>query len=394
MKNILLALLIMIVFQQCSFKAKNVLMVPRLEERGVVKVYFDREGFVYPPEAHVTPHYFYLQHIRNEKRRQSNPAFATLEYAMRENDSLNQAYLRQRHGLQGVDSVRFFIRLQNILRKNLANQIQQQLQQANSKHVVVLIHGFNDPNPDAYYFSLRRSIQQFVKQPIVFVEVYWDGLTSLGSNPIVAGIWGKAQINSAKVGLGLRQLLQQIDPGVKLTLLTHSLGASVACHTLFNPQKWPKQFQEKLEEDYKSNAIATPRSSQICLAMLAPAISGTQVMDDILRTVPEKNQAGFRKIVIGYNKYDYAVSKGGLFAKSFGNTALGANAGDEVEKTEKLIKQLDPSVQCRSIDFSYMRSIDGLDKKQARQLRQKEHSILFYQQNAQFPQFLKAVFEN
>jgi hypothetical protein len=71
---------VVLFFNGCSFKAKNVLMVPRLEEPGIIKLYFDREGYLYPPEAHVTPHYFYLLHQKGATKNQNNPAFATIEY--------------------------------------------------------------------------------------------------------------------------------------------------------------------------------------------------------------------------------------------------------------------------------------------------------------------------
>jgi hypothetical protein len=369
-------------------------MVPRLDEPAVVKLYLDREGYLYPPEAHVTPHYFYLQHQRGVKHNQNNPEFATIEYALKKNDSLTTAFIRQRYGLQGTDSVRFFIRLQNSLRRNVLNRINNSVQQSGSKQVVVLIHGFNDPSPDAYYFSLRRAIAEHLKFNPTFVEVYWDGLTSLGFNPAVAGIWGKARINSAKVGLGLRQVLNGLDPGVQLTIITHSLGASVAAHTLFNPVKWPTEFQEKLEVEYQSGSIPTPVCQTIQLGMLAPAISGTQVFDDVLNTVPREKKPRLKKIVVGYNHYDYAVTKGGFMAKAFGNTALGADAANEVKKTFDTIQQQSKEILCKSIDFSYSVKLgkDTLPRKTLRKLRQSEHAILFYQQNVHFPEFLNALF--
>ncbi|MCA6480080.1 MAG: hypothetical protein IM557_05720, partial [Chitinophagaceae bacterium] len=147
---ILAGSIVCIVFSACGFKARNVLMVPRIDEPGVVKLYYDREGYLYPPEAHVTPHYFYLLHHRNVSRDQSNPEFATIEYALRRNDSLNNVFIHQRYNLALSDTTeRFFIRLQRILRQQAIEKVKQAMNKLSATEVVILIHGFNDPAPDA-----------------------------------------------------------------------------------------------------------------------------------------------------------------------------------------------------------------------------------------------------
>jgi hypothetical protein len=381
----------------CGFKARNVLMVPRMDETGVIKLYYDREGYLYPPEAHVTPHYFYLLHQRGATKSQDNPEFATIEYALRKNDSLNNAYIRQRYNVSEADtSERFFIRLQNVLRKNAVERVNEMLKKRSTNDLVILIHGFNDPDPDAYYFSLRRNINAYLQHPPAYIEVYWDGLTAQGSGTAAPFIWQRARLNSAKVGLGLRSLLEGVDKNVRLTFLTHSLGASVATHTLFNPDVWPQQFQEKLERNYQSTEIPTPAHTNILLGMLAPAISGTEIFDDIQNTVPERAKLNLKKVVIGFNRYDYAVTKGGLFPKMFGNTALGADARGEVEKTERIIQERMPGTACRAIDFSYALPDSvriRLDKKAVKSYRQSEHAILFYQNNPHFDSFLDSLFD-
>lgn len=395
---LLSAIIVSIVFCACGFKARNVLMVPRIDEPGVVKLYYDREGYLYPPEAHVTPHYFYLLHHRQVNRSQSNPEFATIEYALRKNDSLNNVFIHQRYNLALSDTTeRFFIRLQRILLQQAVEKVKQAMSKLSASEVVILIHGFNDPAPDAYYFSLRRSLNSFLAKPPVYVEVFWDGLTDLGSGTATPFIWQKARLNSAKVGLGLRSLLKGLDNDTKITFLTHSLGASVATHALFNPTIWPKDFQEKLETDYQSSIISTPVQKQIQIGMLAPAISGTEIFAGIDNTVPAGQRLQLKRVVIGYNHYDYAVTKGGLFPKMFGNTALGADAGGEVEKTTRIIQEKIPDIFCRAIDFSFSLP-DSLkskmNKKTMRTFRQSEHAILFYQNNPNFSNFLYSLFGN
>jgi hypothetical protein len=385
-----------LLFCACTFKARNVLMVPRIEEPGIIKIYLDREGYLYPPEAHVTPHYFYLLHQKSAKKNQNNPEYATVQYAVRKNDSLTKAYIRQRYNMPETDtSARYFMTLESTLRKLTLNKINTTIQNSNNKELVVLIHGFNDPEPDSYYYSLRRTINGYLGKTPTYIEVYWDGLTSLGSNPAVAGIWQNARLNSAKVGLGLRNILKGLPSNINLTIITHSLGASVATHLLFNPQVWPKKFQESLESEYMSYSIPTPVCNVINVGMLAPAISGTTIFDDILNTIPEKKKSNIKKLVIGYNHFDYAVTKGGFFPRWFGNTALGADNRAEVKKTFKVVQSKIPSIKCTGVNFSYSSSpsiIDSLTRKERKKLRQSEHAILFYQRNSHFREFLDALF--
>jgi len=285
--------------------------------------------------------------------------------------------------------------LQNVLRSNAIDRVNEMLKKRSTNELVILIHGFNDPDPDAYYFSLRRNINAYLQHPPAYIEVYWDGLTALGSGTAAPFIWQRARLNSAKVGLGLRSLLEGVDKNVRLTFLTHSLGASVAAHTLFNPEVWPQQFQEKLEKNYQSTEIPTPAQSNILLGMLAPAISGTEIFDDIQHTVPERAKLNLKRVVVGFDRYDFAVTKGGLFPKMFGNTALGADAGGEVEKTRRIIQERMPEAKCEAVDFSYNLPDSvriRLDKKSLKKYRQSEHAILFYEGNPHFPIFLEALF--
>jgi hypothetical protein len=393
-----LSFFIILFFASCVFKAKNVLMIPRSDESGIIKLYYDREGELYPPDVHVTPYYFYLQQLKKSKTKQSNPEFATVESALTRYDSLSKDFVRKQYHLEDKDSIRLFRRLQNILQKNVILQMKKSMNEKKCKHLIFLIHGFNDPAPDAYYFSLRSDINAYTKEKPTYVEVYWDGLTSLGAHPALAGIWEYAQTNSAKVGLGIRKILNNIDTDTKITILTHSLGASVATHILFNPFTWPEKFQEKLEADYQSDKIPTPQQNDIRLGMLAPAIGGTDEFNFINNTVPTGTTTHLKILVVGYNHYDYAVTKGGLFPRWFGNTSFGADAKKEVSKTFDGLKQKAPDLKTVGIDFSYIKKIntDTLSKKAIKALkplRQYEHAILFYEKNEHFVDFLHALLQ-
>jgi len=60
------SLLFLVLFASCAVKTRQVLMVPRKEEAGVVKLYFDREGKLYPPDVRINPYYFYLEHLKKK----------------------------------------------------------------------------------------------------------------------------------------------------------------------------------------------------------------------------------------------------------------------------------------------------------------------------------------
>ena len=92
-----LSFFIILFFASCVFKAKNVLMIPRSDESGIIKLYYDREGELYPPDVHVTPYYFYLQQLKKSKTKQSNPEFATVESALTRYDSLSKDFVRKQY---------------------------------------------------------------------------------------------------------------------------------------------------------------------------------------------------------------------------------------------------------------------------------------------------------
>jgi len=380
----------------CVVKTRQVLQIPRKDEGGVIKLYFDREGALYPPDLRINPYYFYLEHLHKRKlTKYSNPEYATLETALTKYDSLSALAIRQQFKLYYRDTMRLFLRLQDAVRKNIIGDMERSLGQNNTKDLVVFIHGFNDPTPDAFYYSLRKNIEAHLQSKPVFVEVYWDGLTALGDNPVFTKIWSYAQSNSAKVGLGLRNIFNKINTNTRLTIVTHSLGASVATHALFNPGKWPDRFQEELEREYHSENIATPKQKDIRIGMLAPAIQGIKVFDHIDYTIPENTAPTITRVVIGYNHFDYAVTKGGLFASYFGSTALGADDKGEVAKTMAAIKDINPKIKTVGVDFSLTKKIDSLNTKKLQRkspYKQREHGLQFYQENEHFTDFLKALF--
>ena len=374
----------------CVIKQKNVLMIPRREEPGVVKLYFDKNGNLYPTDVHVTPYFFYLENIPGRKKRYSDD-YATIESALTKYDSISKFYVSQRYHLPVTDSIKLFKRLQALLKSNAVAKMEQSMRDNNQHQLIVLIHGFNDPTPDAYYFALRKSITEYTKTKPTFVEVYWDGLNALGDYTMLPAIWKYSQHNAAKVGLSLRNVLNAIDTNTQLVFITHSLGSSVATNALFNQTKWDKGFNEILKDKYQSEQIKTLPQKAILLGMIAPAISGVETFRDVNNTVPKDQPLKLNRVIIGYNHYDYAVTKGGLFPHWFGSTALGADADKEVGKTITILNNKNPDVKCDAINFSLSKL--GLnDIKKNKQYRQTDHSMIAYQNNEHFPDFLEQVF--
>jgi hypothetical protein len=94
----------------------------------------------------------------------------------------------------------------------------------------VLIHGFNHSYPEAHRAFKGTRQQVSIRYPgrkFAFLEVYWDGYYG---DPFA--IWPLAQCSSKWAGLGLRNLLRRLDPGIPLRVITHSRGAAVICSAL------------------------------------------------------------------------------------------------------------------------------------------------------------------
>ena len=118
----------------------------------------------------------------------------------------------------------------------------------------------------------------------------------------------------------------------RITIISHSLGAEVACNLLFN--------------DNENAGFATPKQNiEVCL--VAPAISKKKFKNYYNRNKENHfvDSDNYRLTVI-YNELDFVLSKTSKilgirisFSRIYGNTRLGCNCGNEAYELEKYFKK-------------------------------------------------------
>lgn len=342
----------------------NLAFIPEANCIENLKVYLDREGNLYPP--------FEIHSI--DKGRFWNP---NKHWGINGDTTskLKVYFDHQPEILENVcnqlDIEKDFDSLQNYLLQAYTKQINDEVAKGNK--IVFLIHGFNSKQKESEgsFNALKAELNK--KDNLSVVEVYWDGLSfSLG-----VGIWGAAQANSAFVGLGVWKLLNLISSNAEIVLLTHSLGASVATQSLFNVSKWTSEFQKEVDE--KTKAIPTPPQKGITLAMIAPAIPGENTFDDLGETTND-DTCHIKKIIVGYNKKDSALTKYVRIAKHLGATSFGCNADGEVEKVKKKLAENFKEIHFHSFDLN-----EGLKDP-------KNHTVKGYIKATNFQGFLDETF--
>jgi hypothetical protein len=374
------------------------------EQNNVVRLYFDKWGNLYPNINRHIPYKSFFDPI-NKKNTYNNEVIngnleSYYEWQHVELQKLFNEYGINTFYATAKDS---FYAVQNKLIKLHAEKISGPLNTSVNKTLIVFIHGFNDPDPTGDYQQLRDSIKAkgYANEETVYLELFWDGLTSNQGNPGLAKIWGRAQRNSAYASLTLRNILSQLPIETKIRIITHSLGASVGTGALFNTtSKWiPKYAKRKdikaLSEiwDYFKlvKEIPAPKQNDIRIGMLAAAIPGESTFVDF----EQRNWAGsfvnnISRVVVGFNVNDYAVSKrvgrSDFLASRMGATSLGCNlVVDGISETTRVKSILDAKFPTifRSVDFS------EFNYKQ----QPEEHGLYYYLLRPQSADFLKNIFE-
>lgn len=183
--------------------------------------------------------------------------------------------------------------------------------------LVVLIHGINNPYPDARrsYDLARLAIRdRFPRLDPVILEVYWDGLAG---DPIAA--WQRAQTTSIRAGLGLRPLLNGLAPDIPLRFLTHSRGSTVAASALWNlPVSGPTEEERDIRR--RQREFGLPSHANVRAAFLVPAMGGSD-----FRTYASGDGSPLDRLIVGVNEHDPALGKGILPADWFGDTSMGCS---------------------------------------------------------------------
>lgn len=309
---------------------------------GVIRIYIDKFGSLYPSiDVPIDSDQFkkagFLQ--SGLKGRQACNLFGYFTSDPQRLSALTAAYHIPISGSPATD----FQNVQMQIVTGYVEAISAQVKEQQAGMVVFLVHGFNEPYPEAdvNYPTVEGSLllnPDAARQKPVFVEIYWDGLNAFGHATLKEmRIWPYARDNSRWVGLSLRNIIYQLEQKVRLplTVVTHSLGAGVATCALFNTTyKWHNDAEMApglLDKIHEMMAVPTP-SVEVRLGMLAPAIGGQPTFVDFNKRSPADitaAQNNISRVVIGYDPFDFATSKDVLKITSLapydGSTTLGCD---------------------------------------------------------------------
>lgn len=385
----LLGLSLIFIFSSCFINRQRQVLFTELKDaheadKNVVRVYIDKRGKLYPNNVYIPFQSFFmvgdkLSSYNVEKTGSLENYFANSKTGLKK---LAEVYHLP---LAGTDSLAIFHQSQDIIQASLVNQIHQLIKESISKTVIVLIHGFNDPNPTGDYQRMRNYIKNYKKiNDAVYIEIYWDGLTANQGNPGTSKIWGYAQTNSSFAANTVRKIVNKIDSIAHIRILTHSLGASVATGTLFNTySKW--EITEGQDFYTEMISIEAPKQKDLRLGMITPAIPGVNTFTDFNHRVGTTNMPieknNISRIIVGFKETDVAMRKG-FFQKSRwlskvkGAITLGSNA--KTDGKEEFIRVLDTM---RGLGYNNPESIIRRVDFKAGEFYKNEHGLYFYMQN-------------
>ena len=204
------------------------------------------------------------------------------------------------------------IKLNDALALKIANNIN--ARNENSYLVNVSIHGFSKKAYGVRIMNrlasgdnkkLEAALSQKAKGKLFFVEVYWDAKYIGMLQGSILAKWSyifrdAAMPNAMNVGLSLRKVISNIA-NQHINIITHSLGARVACELLFNAED---------SNIARQHSIPTPQQAHIKLCMIAPAIC-TGLFKNYWQRIPEvtKPVNDNYSISVVYNTNDIALNK-------------------------------------------------------------------------------------
>lgn len=321
---------------------------------GPLRLYFDRDGSLYPAAAagvridpadlaarngYLFEYFTSNQHGTLVQRQAQQHRLWQYYDPAADPDTLN---------LSQPDREQRWRSLQQVMRRHAAAALTAELARRKPTLLVVLIHGFNThaASTRTWYDTVTADVRRH--QPaerIQFVEVYWDGGKS--SSPLPLLLWKYAQYNMYGVGLALRQVLAgTAEADLPPTrIFTHSTGGPLLCVALWNsatalgsaaaapitespmpgvPTFWGQSYRWLQHQP----AFRTPRLPQLRVAMLAPAMPGAHFHEFLRRTPAEAADSTGRceRILFGQNRHDIATGKSILVSSRWswiGATSLG-----------------------------------------------------------------------
>jgi len=207
---------------------------------SVVRVYFDRNGDLYPVGDSTLPDWATMREAIKKTREKEYSLwgyFQGSEPGRRAWDAVRTPSGLRPSG-SGEAAWAFW---QGTLRTAVVARINSLLRTepgSTPRSLVVLVHGFNVP-ADAHEYQIekaRRAVlsnsvaQAAMGDPPVFLQVAWDGMEGDGVIPRTA--WGRAQYTAPVIGLELRRLLAAVDSAAPVRVIAHSLGALVVGNAL------------------------------------------------------------------------------------------------------------------------------------------------------------------
>ncbi|WP_339758453.1 hypothetical protein [Algoriphagus aquimarinus] len=352
------------------------------EKDDVIRIYFDRMGFIYP-DIPIKSEEF----TRNDGR--LNQLYAN-------NLNLYGNACEVENTIPSDSNLNTIPPYEDPLQTALIQKYIKKINVASdNKELVFIIHGFNEYPLNARDSSSFEEMKQTrhvlerqtSEKELHFIEIYWDGLTQEGGaeflRPINSfKIWNNSQVSATHVGMELRRVLSKITKD-NIYVITHSHGAGVITTALFNVIKFrPNLYTNEgswlneLNMKYNNELYDTPKQ-KIVTGMLTPAIPGVNVFEEYYhRTISGKNVLSSEtnlKFIVGFNEHDPVTRKFKVAAKKLGSTSL-ASIGNELLRTENLfndrniIDHVDFSTLSNGLPmndhswFTYLRNTNSMNR--------------------------------
>jgi len=309
---------------------QNVLYGEHAIEKNVSKIYIDKNGDIYPNSI-----------IPNKSLKENNSS-------IKEFYKNNANIFKENSASIGLIFNEFtennYIKFQNLLFENKLKKINTNIK---NSQVYILIHGFNKPSVPKGYSSSSKQDYEYLQNKILdlrnndpsfFIEIYWDGMydccidKNTKTNKRIFKLYEEvSQINASRTGYSLRNLVPKINKN-EITIITHSLGSQVALSLLTNC------FNERVNPE-KTQLKTPDQNIHICL--IAPSISKEPFNKYFQRnsSIDFKSKDNYSLNIL-YNEKDFALRKKwkifGPGPKKYGNTSLGCNHRNEIEKLETI----------------------------------------------------------
>lgn len=280
----------------------------------IMRVHYDRNGDLYPGRVIDPPLADFQINLVGTGYTALQEAFDAAAFG----DSVREPWraLLARLNVTEPDRKAAWERVQDSLVGRTGRQLQDLLAPVGGRRptLVVLVHGFNNlPHEAAVsYDSVRRAIAgRYVDcTSTVYLEVYWDGRKHWAGIPS----WGYAQDTFTLSGFAFRRVLAAVPEDVPIRILAHSSGAPLIASALWDAQgaldpKARRSGRFAVYTDTARNATgvrALPTAKSIRVGMIAPAMPA-----DVFYTARDSGPLIAERVVLGVNKKDFAIRKGG-----------------------------------------------------------------------------------